>query len=100
MALELFKNPLEFEWDRGNKEKNLVKHGVANVECEETFFDPHKRVLKAVFHVGIAGREKRYVLIGRTKTERILYVVFTVRRDKVRVISARDLNRKERGLLP
>ncbi len=73
---------------------------MTDAECEETLFDPHKRVLKEVFHVGAMGLETRYILIGRTKTERRLYVVFTVRRGKIRVISARDLNRKERGLLP
>ena len=98
--MELFSGALEFEWDAGNQEKNLVKHGVSNAECEETFFDPHKRVLKEVLHVGGSGQEKRHILIGRTKAERILYVVFTVRRNRVRVISARDLNRKERGLPP
>ena len=98
--MELFKNPLEFEWDRGNHEKNLIKRGVTTAECEEAFFDPHKRVLKEVLHVGSAGHEKRYILIGRNKADRTLYIVFTIRGSRIRVISARDLNRKERGLLP
>jgi len=98
--LELFKDPLGFEWDSGNQEKNLVKHQVTNAECEEVFFDPHKRVLKEVLHPGELDGEKRYILIGKTREERALYLVFTFRKNKVRVISARDLNRKERGLLP
>ncbi len=98
--MEFFKNPLEFEWDTGNREKNLLKHRVTNSECEEVFFDPHKRILKEVFHGGIAGQEKRYILIGRTKEERPLYIVFTLRDGRVRVISARNLNRRERELLP
>jgi len=97
--LELFKDPLEFEWDSGNREKNLFKHHVSNAECEELFFDPHKRVLAERLHVGSFGQERRYVLIGRTKESRTLFVAFTFRRGRIRVISARDLNRKERGLL-
>ncbi len=98
--MELFKVPLEFEWDSGNRDKNLLKHRVTNTECEEVFFDPHKRVLKETLHAGPSRQEKRYIVIGKTKEERALYVVFTFRRSKVRVISARDINRKERGLLP
>ena len=42
-----------------------------------------------------SGREKRYILLGATKTQRILFAVFTVRRGRIRIISARDLNKKE-----
>ena len=98
--MELFREPLEFEWGAGNREKNFLKHGVANIECEEVFFDSHKRILKEIFCVGGIQHEKRYIMMGRTKEKRALYIVFTLRRGKVRVISARDLNRKERRLLP
>ncbi len=98
--MEFFKDPPEFEWDTGNREKNFIKHRVTNAECEEAFFDPHKRLLKETLHVGSSTKEKRYVLIGNTQADRPLFIVFTLRRNKIRVISARDLNRKERGLLP
>lgn len=98
--MELFKDLLEFEWDSGNREKNFLKHRVTNAECEEVFFDPRKRVLKEALHPGGLDGEKRYIVIGKTREERALYLVFTFRRNKIRVISARDLNRKERGLLP
>lgn len=98
--MELLRDPFEFEWDAGNREKNLLKHRVTNSECEEAFFDPHKRILREALHPGAKGRERRYVMIGRTKTERALLVVFTLRGDRVRVISARDLSRKERRILP
>ena len=97
--MELFKGPFEFEWDAGNREKSLLKHRVTNTECEEVFLDPHKRILKEILHLEGRNRERRYVMIGKTKAERALFVVFTLRRDRVRIISARDLNRKERGLL-
>ncbi len=95
--VRLLRQPLEFEWDAGNSGKNLRSHRVTDTECEEVFFDPHKRLLRDTFH---AGTEARYVLIGATRKERILFVIFTIRRKRIRVISARDLNRKERYLYP
>lgn len=86
------KEPVEFEWDKGNAGKNL-KHGVSDYECEETFFDEAKRVLKDALH---SGSEERNILLGKTKKSRLLYVVYTKRGKKIRVISARHINRKER----
>lgn len=85
----------EFEWDQGNKKKNWLSHRVSNEECEEVFFDPFKKIARDVFH---SDHEERYILIGQTKKNRLLFVVFTVRKQKVRVISARDLNKRERLL--
>lgn len=84
-----------FEWDKGNKQKSLVRHEVSNEECEEIFFDPNKEIQKDILH---SMDEERYVLIGQTKQRRLLYIIFTIRKDKVRVISARDINKKERKL--
>lgn len=93
--MKIFKEPVEFEWDQGNKDKNFLKHQVTDEECEEVFFDTKKRVLKDVLH---SDYEARYVLIGQTKKQRILFVVFTTRNRKIRVISARNLNKRERDL--
>lgn len=90
-----FKEPVEFAWDRGNRDKNLVKHKVSDEECEEVFFDEEKQILKDVLH---SGMEERYILLGRTKKERLLFIVFTLRVEKIRVISARDANKRERRL--
>lgn len=87
--------PARFEWDHGNKSKNYKKHGVSDQECEEVFFDPHKKILRDVFH---SRDEQRYILLGETKKERRLFIVFTMRSNAARVISARDLNKKERKL--
>ncbi len=84
-----------FEWDKGNQDKNWIKHHVSREECEEVFFDPHKRLLDAKQE---SGREKRYLLIGATLNRKLLFIVFVVRRNKVRVISARRLNKRERNL--
>lgn len=85
-------DPLEFQWDAGNRDKNLVKHGVSNQEIEEAFLDERKVIYDDVFH---SAAEGRYIILGKTNSNRLIYVVFTVREVRLRVISARDLNRKE-----
>ncbi len=95
--MELFKGSIIFDWDAGNKDKNFIKHHVTNEECEEVFFDPHKRILNQALYEG--DKETRYILVGFTRQKRALFVVFAIRKDKIRVISARDLNKKERGIL-
>lgn len=93
--MTVWREPIRFQWDAGNLDKNWIKHQVTNGECEEAFFDPHKRL----FHPAPrTDRETRYGLIGRTKDKRLLFVVFTIRGQAVRVISARDLNKREQGL--
>lgn len=82
---------LEFVWDTGNIEKNK-KHNVTDTEAEEIFFDPKKVIARDVLH---SQEEKRWILLGKTKKERLLYVVFTERQKKIRIISARDINKKE-----
>lgn len=84
-----------FIWDKGNKDKNLIKHNVTNTEAEEAFFDRDKVVSVDKIH---SSKEDRFILIGETKKGRLLFITFTVRENKVRVISARDINRKERRL--
>lgn len=93
--MKILNKAVEFEWDTGNKGKNWSRHQVTDEESEEAFFDPRKRVFKDVFH---SKGEERYILLGKTKKNRLLYVVFTIRRGKVRIISARDINKKERIL--
>jgi hypothetical protein len=87
--------PVSFEWDKGNIDKNLIKHGVTNEEAEEIFFDSEKKLLKDILH---SDGESRFVCLGETKLGRILFVVFTIRISKIRIISARDLNQREKKL--
>lgn len=81
-----------FEWDKGNKGKNLIKHKIIDEECEEVFFDQNKKILTDIIH---SGTEERHILIGKTKKQRLIFLVFTIRKNKIRIISARDLNNKE-----
>jgi len=85
--------PLLFEWDQGNIEKNKVKHNVTPEEAEEVFQDDKNFILVAKQKSG----EKRYMLWGQTSQRRLLTIIFTIREDKVRIISARPINKKERS---
>lgn len=85
------KELLEFEWDKGNTGKNK-KHQVDDREAEEVFFDPKKVIFRDVLH---SEKEKRFIIIGKTKKERLLFVVFTIGNKKIRIISARSINKKE-----
>jgi uncharacterized DUF497 family protein len=84
----------EFEWDKGNIEKNK-KHKVDDREAEEVFFDEGKVVLKDKIH---SGTEERFIILGLTKKKRLLYIAFTKRNKKIRIISARDINNKEKHI--
>lgn len=90
--MKILPEPLHFQWDKGNKDKNYEKHGVQNNEIEETFYDKNKKLFRDTVH---SIQEERYRILGKTKLDRLLFVVFTIRDQKVRVISARDLNKKE-----
>ncbi len=90
--MRINKKLFEFQWDKGNIEKNK-KHNVEDKEAEEVFLDDGKVILKDKLHS--IGLEERFILLGKTKRNRLLYVVFTHRDDKLRIISARDINKKE-----
>jgi len=87
--------PLEFEWDEGNRDKNWERHRVEIKECEEAFFNEPLRLLYDVVH---SQKEDRFTALGRTNKGRKLFITFTVRGGRIRVISARDMSRKERRL--
>jgi uncharacterized DUF497 family protein len=84
-----------FQWDKGNLEKNWLKHGVSPLECEQVFFNQPLVVVPDLKH---SEKEERFYALGRTDPDRYLFVVFTVRGRRLRVISARDMNRKERSI--
>jgi len=83
---------VEFQWDKWNMEKNWIRHRVSMSECEEVFGDTDRRVFDDIFH---SENEKRTIIVGSTKGGRLLFVVFTQRSNKIRIISARDVNKKE-----
>ena len=84
-----------FDWDAGNVRKSEQKHGIAQAESEQIFFNVPLIVADDVPH---SGNEVRYNALGKTDAGRLLHVTFTLRIDGrlIRVISARDMNRKEK----
>ncbi len=82
-----------FEWDEGNAEKNWIKHRVGRSECEEAFFN---EPIFAASDVERSGVEPRFYALGQTDEGRLLFLAFTVRGPLIRVISARDMSRRER----
>ena len=84
-----------FDWDSGNRGKNLQKHGITDEESEEAFFDSEKKILKDILH---SDTEERHILLGQTRHNKTLFIVFTKRKNKIRIISSRPLNKKEKQL--
>jgi uncharacterized protein len=85
-----------FDWDDGNSLKSVEKHSISQVEAEQVFADAGLLVADDIKH---SQDEVRYHALGRANDGRLLHVTFTLRdnRTRIRVISARNANRKERG---
>ena len=83
-----------FEWDEGNGRKN-EKHGVSPSEAEQVFFNAPLLLLEDAAH---SAHERRFHALGKTDEARALHITFTLRHSGalIRVISARDMHRKER----
>lgn len=90
--MKILPEPVAFQWDEGNSNKNYFKHKVTNRECEEIFIDKNLLLFEDSKHSKI---EERYGALGKTNEGRLLFIFFTLRGDKVRIISARDTSRKE-----
>lgn len=90
---ETFEGISGFEWDDGNREKNKIKHGVSTGESEQVFFNEPLIILNDKKHSQI---EQRFAAFGITNTGRMLMIVYTIRNSRIRIISARDMNKKER----
>jgi uncharacterized DUF497 family protein len=81
-----------FAWDGANSRKNERKHGVTDRESEEIFFNKPLIIVRSAK----GSPEIRYAALGKTYGSRLLTVVFTVRTNRIRVISARPMSRSER----
>lgn len=92
MEIVTLPDVLIFEWDEGNSTKNWTKHAVTDDEAQEPFFDERKYIFKDIKH---SAHEHRYGLFGKTKKGKLLFIAFTIRQSKIRVISARSINRRE-----
>jgi uncharacterized protein len=86
---------LGFEWDKANLYKNEDKHKVSFWECEEIFFNSPLLLYDDIKH---SHSEKRFYALGKTHAQRKLLIVFTVRNSLIRVISAREMSKRERKI--
>lgn len=86
-----------FNWDAGNARKNDQKHGVSMAEAEQVFFNTPLLMLEDAAH---STHEARTHALGKTHEGRALHITFTLRNagTQIRVISARDMHRKERAI--
>jgi hypothetical protein len=82
-----------FDWSGGNGEKNWERHRVTPAEIEQVFFN--RPLLTGVDAAHSLG-EARWYALGRSDSGRELFAAFTVRAGRIRVISARDMSRRER----
>jgi len=82
-----------FDWNEGNTDKNWLKHKVSSSECEQIFFNHPLLIQDDIIH---SKTEQRFYALGQTDLKRFLFIAFTVRNNLIRVISARDMSRKER----
>ena len=84
-----------FDWDEGNIEKNKIKHNVSKKESEEVFLNEPLRFFDDEVH---SKKEKRYGVLGKTNKRRRLVIFFTIRKNKIRVISVRNQGKQDRKI--
>ena len=82
-----------FDWSDGNAGKIWERHGVAPLEAEPVFLNTP---LLWGDDPGHSRTERRFYALGQTDEGRALFVAFTMRGRRLRVVSARDMSRKER----
>lgn len=87
-----FSNIIGFDWDEDNFYKNIGKHNVFDTEAEQIFFN-HPLVVKHDFKH--SQKEERFYALGKTNHDRLLFIAFTIRSDKIRIISAREMTERE-----
>ena len=93
LIMNLLKPPLQFEWDESKNIINIQKHRISFDTASLVFADDNRIEYHDVVH---SVYEDRYVVIGMV--ENTLFVVYTMRGDVTRIISARLATKTERGL--
>ena len=81
-----------FEWDEGNSDKNWDLHQVTDGECEQVFFNLPLIIAPDSKH---SQQEQRIFALGRTDADRWLFIALVIRNNRIRVISAREMNERE-----
>jgi len=84
---------IEFEWDAKKAEANRARHGIDFAEALTVFRDPLARIFEDEEH---SEEEPREIIIGHSGKQRLMVACFTVRANRIRIISARNATRLER----
>ncbi len=92
MDVQITLHNITFEWDSYKSTANVRKHNVSFEVACEVFFDPFLRYLEDEIIHG----ELRETIIGMTKNWQLLYVVYVLRGDTIRIVSARQVTKSER----
>lgn len=90
---KIFEDCSGFQWDASNENKNWNKHAVSKWECEQVFFNTPLLVYEDLKH---SQEEQRIYSLGQTDQGRKLFMIFTIRNNLIRIISARSMSKKER----
>ena len=85
----------DFEWDEDKNKLNIFKHKISFEEAKTVFVDDYSRIFDDIEH---SDEEFREIIFGYSNKNRLLVVSFTERNDKIRIISARKVNKNERKL--
>jgi uncharacterized protein len=93
---ELINRCTGFQWNQGNLVKIWQRHRVSPEECEQVFLKQYFYAMPNGEHT--TAEEARFKIFGQTQAGRYLSVIFTIRGDLIRIISARDMNRRERRM--
>jgi len=91
--MQILPEIIQFVWDKGNEEKSKTSHNVEWWECEEVFLNFPLYLSPDIKH---SEHEERFFAFGHSHANRLLTIVFTVRKKNIRVISARDMKKRER----
>jgi len=87
---------IRFDWDLWNVQKNELKHGVSALEAESCFYDDRLKIYEDLKHS--TTNEKRYILYGKSIENRVLMIGFTIRKGRIRIVTARTASKKERSI--
>ncbi|MHB1686108.1 MAG: BrnT family toxin [Ignavibacteriaceae bacterium] len=93
MEVSNLPDPIKFDWDKGNINKNKIKHNIDLLEAEQVFFNQPFWFVVDEKH---SDKEKRYRALGRTDNNKELFISFIIRNYLIRIISVRVMNKKER----
>ncbi|HLG29642.1 MAG TPA: BrnT family toxin [Candidatus Brocadiales bacterium] len=86
---------ITFDWDQWNIQKNETKHGISSLEAESSFYDNNLVIFKDIKH---STNEDRLIAYGKSAYNNIIMIAFTIRNEKIRIISARKASRKEKDI--